>query len=147
MTISRFLASAVLLLSSAPLHAFEFKTVAPPAVILYDAPSIKGGKLFVAPRGMPVQVVLTYGEWAKVRDASGDMAWLEQRLLSAKRNVVVRNPNARVRAAADEAAPLLMTADKGVILELVDPQPSSWVRVRHRDGISGFIKMADVWGI
>ena len=147
MTISRFIASAVLLLSSAHLHAFEFKTVGPNAVVLYDAPSTKGGKLFVAPRGMPVQVVLTYGDWAKVRDASGDMAWLEQRSLSARRNVVVRTINAKVRGAPDEAAPLLMTADKGVILELVDPQPSSWVRVRHRDGISGFIKMADVWGI
>lgn len=147
MTISRFIASAVLLLSSAQLHAFEFKTVAPNAVILYDAPSVKGGKLFVAPRGMPVQVVLTYGDWVKVRDASGDMAWLEQRSLSAKRNVVIRNPNAKVRAAADDAAPLLMTADKGVVLELLDPQASSWIRVRHRDGISGYIKAVDVWGI
>ena len=147
MTISRCIASAVLLLSSAQLHAFEFKTVGPNAVVLYDAPSTKGGKLFVAPRGMPVQVVLTYGDWAKVRDASGDMAWLEQRALSARRNVVVRNSNAKVRSAPDEAATLLMTADKGVILELVDPQPSSWVRVRHRDGISGFIRMADVWGL
>lgn len=147
MTISRFIASAVLLLSSAHLHAFEFKTVGPNTVVLYDAPSTKGGKLFVAPRGMPVQVVLTYGDWAKVRDASGDMAWLEQRSLSARRNVVVRTVNARVRSAPDEAATLLMTADKGVILELVDPQPSSWVRVRHRDGISGFIRMADVWGL
>ena len=147
MTISRFIASAVLLLASAHLHAFEFKTVAPHAVILYDAPSTKGGKLFVAPRGMPVQVVLTYGDWVKVRDATGDMAWLEQRSLSARRNVVVRNPNARVRAAADDAAPLLMTADKGVVLELLDPQPSSWIRVRHRDGISGYIKAVDAWGI
>ena len=147
MTISRVIASAVLLLSSAQLHAFEFKTVAPNAVILYDAPSVKGGKLFVAPRGMPVQVVLTYGDWVKVRDASGDMAWLEQRSLSAKRNVVIRNPNAKVRAAPDDAALLLMTADKGVILELLDPQASSWIRVRHRDGISGYIKAVDVWGI
>ena len=147
MTISRFIASAVLLLASAQLHAFEFKTVAPNAVVLYDAPSTKGGKLYVAPRGMPLQVVLTYGEWAKVRDASGDMAWLEQRSLSAKRNVVVRVTNARVRAAADEAAPLVMTADKGVVLELLDPQASLWIRVRHRDGISGYIKAADVWGI
>ena len=147
MTISHFIASAVLLLSSAQLHAFEFKTVGANAVVLYDAPSTKGGKLFVAPRGMPVQVVLTYGDWAKVRDASGDMAWLEQRSLSARRNLVVRNGNAKVRSAPDDAAPLLMTADKGVILELVDPQPSSWIRVRHRDGISGYIRMADVWGI
>ena len=41
----------------------------------------------------------------------------------------------------------LMTADKGVLLELVDPQITSWVKVRHRDGMIGFIKATDVWGI
>ncbi|RJG14697.1 SH3 domain-containing protein [Massilia cavernae] len=147
MTISRFIASAVLLLASASLHAFEFKTVGANAVILYDAPSTKGGRLFVAPRGMPVQVVLSYGEWVKVRDASGDMAWTEARSLSAKRNVVVRSASARVRATADEHAPVVMTADKGVLFELVDPQPGPWIRVRHRDGIIGYVRPADIWGV
>ncbi|MGZ8315262.1 MAG: SH3 domain-containing protein [Telluria sp.] len=147
MTISRFIASAVLLLSSAGLHAFEFKTVGANAVILYDAPSTKGGKLFIAPRGMPVQVVLAYGEWVKVRDASGDLAWTESRSLSARRNVVVRSASAKVRAAADDTSQVLMTADKGVVLELVDPQPGAWIRVRHRDGIGGYVKPADIWGI
>ena len=147
MTLPRFFASAVLLLSSASLHAFEFKTVGTGPVIMYDAPSVKGGKLYVAPRGMPVQVVLTYGEWVKVRDAAGDMAWLESRTLSARRSVVVRVASARVRAAPDDAAPLVMTADKGVLLELVDPQPAAWIRVRHRDGLAGYVRAADIWGI
>jgi hypothetical protein len=40
-----------------------------------------------------------------------------------------------------------MTADKNVLLELVDPEAGPWVRVRHRDGISGYVKASDVWGI
>lgn len=147
MTISRFIASAALLLAAASLHAFEFKTIGANPAILYDAPSVKGGKLFIAPRGMPVQVVLTYGEWVKVRDASGDTAWLEVRALSARRNVVVRSASAKVRAGADESSPLVMTADRGVVLELVDPQPGAWIKVRHRDGITGYVKAADIWGI
>jgi hypothetical protein len=39
-----------------------------------------------------------------------------------------------------------MTADKGVLLELVDPQGGPWVQVRHRDGIAGYVKAADIWG-
>jgi SH3-like domain-containing protein len=147
MIFPRAIAGAVLMLASAAAGAFDFKTVGTAPVVLYDAPSVKGGKLYVAPSGMPVEVVLSYGEWVKVRDASGDMAWTEAKLLSARRNVVVRNPNARVRAAADEAGATVMTADKGVLLELVDPQASSWLKVRHKDGIAGFIKAADVWGI
>ncbi len=96
---------------------------------------------------MPVEVVLTYGEWVKVRDVTGDLAWTEAKNLSAKRNVVVRTANAKVRATADDAGAVLMTADKGVLLELADPQTTAWVKVRHKDGAIGFIKATDVWGM
>jgi SH3-like domain-containing protein len=95
---------------------------------------------------MPVQVVTSYGDWVKVRDAAGDMGWLEARALSARRNVIVRVANAKVRAAPNDDAALVMTADKGVLLELVDPQGGPWVQVRHRDGIAGYVKAAEVWG-
>jgi SH3-like domain-containing protein len=96
---------------------------------------------------MPLEVLLGYGDWVKVRDASGDMAWAETKNLSAKRNVVVRVAGAKVYAMPDDTAPVVMTADKNVLLELVDPEAGPWVRVRHRDGIGGYIKAADVWGM
>ena len=147
MTSSRLTASAVLLLAMAGAKAFDFKSIGAAPAILYDAPSLKGGKLFIAPRGMPVEVVLSYGEWVKVRDASGEMAWTEANLLSAKRNVVVRNGGAKVRATPDENGVLLMTADKSVLLELADPQVSTWVKVRQKDGKIVYIKPNDFWGI
>jgi SH3-like domain-containing protein len=96
---------------------------------------------------MPVEIVARYGDWVKVRDADGELAWTESKGLSARRNVVVKALSAKVRAAPDDNAPILMTADKGVLLELVDPQASAWVRVRHEDGIAGFVRAAEVWGI
>lgn len=137
----------MLLLVSCAAAAFDFKTVGAHAVILYDAPSTKGGKLYLAPSGMPVEVLLSYGEWVKVRDAAGDMAWTEARGLSAKRNVIVRVASARVRAAPEDNAAVLMTAEKNVLLELVDPEAGPWVRVRHRDGISGYVRASEVWGL
>ena len=121
MTSLRLIAIAVLLLASAAAQAFDFKTVGDAPAILYDAPSQKSGKLYVAPRGMPVEVVLSYGEWVKVRDATGEMAWTEAKLLSPRRMVVVRSANAKVRPTPDESAIPLMSADKGVLLELADP--------------------------
>lgn len=147
MTVPRFIAGAVLLLAAAAGHAFDFKTIGAAPAILYDAPSARGGKLYVAPRGMPVQVVLTYGDWVKVRDMNGDLAWTETRSLSARRNVIVRSASIKVRATANEAGAALMTAERGVLLELVDPQVTTWVRVRHRDGIAGFVRASEVWGI
>ena len=136
-----------MLLVSCAAAAFDFKTIGAHAVILYDAPSTRGGKLFIAPSGMPVEVVLSYADWVKVRDVTGDMAWTEAKNLSAKRNVIVRVASAKVRSAPDENAPVVMLAEKNVLLELVDPQAGNWVRVRHRDGIVGYVKASDIWGI
>ena len=139
---------AVLCLTAAvgAAHAVEFKSVGAAPAILYDAPSQKGRKVFIAPREMPVEVVLTYGEWSKVRDASGELSWVESRALNANRTVIVTVPGARARAEADEKSPLMFTADKGVLLELAEPVASGWVKVKHRDGQSGYIKATEIWG-
>ncbi len=142
----RFLAS-LLLVAAPAVSAFDFKSVGASPVILYDTPSPKGAKMYVAPQGMPLQVVSTYGDWVKVRDANGELAWTEAKGLSARRNVVVRTPGAKVFAGPEETAQVLMTADKGVVLELVDPTALAWIRVRHRDGISGYVRSNDVWGL
>jgi SH3-like domain-containing protein len=137
---------AALLCAAGAAHALEFKSVGNAPAILYDAPSSKGRKLFIAPRGMPVEVVLTYGEWTKVRDASGGLSWVESRALGSKRNVVVSAAGARIRESAADNAPLAYTADKGVLLELLDAGAPGWVRVKHSDGQAGFVRAADVWG-
>ncbi|MEX5745807.1 SH3 domain-containing protein [Massilia sp. X63] len=146
MILSRLLAS-VLLLAAPAAFAFDFKSVGAARVILYDTPSLKGTRMYVAPQGMPLEVVSSYGDWVKVRDANGDLAWTEAKGLSARRNLVVRTPGAKVFAAPDEGSQVLMTADRGVVLELVDPTAIAWIRVRHRDGIAGYVRPNDVWGL
>ncbi|HEX7636134.1 MAG TPA: SH3 domain-containing protein [Noviherbaspirillum sp.] len=140
------LSAAVAGVTAHAASAIEFKSVGAAPAVLYDAPSVKGHKLYVAPRGMPVEVVLTYGEWNKVRDAAGDLSWVQAKLLTAKRNLVVKAHSARVRSAAEEAAPVVFTADKGVLLELVEAANGGWVKVKHRDGQTGYVKSAEVWG-
>ena len=126
--------------------AADFKSVGAAPAIMYDAPSEKGRKVFIAPRGMPVEVVLSYGDWTKVRDVSGDLSWVEARALDARRHVVVNVAGGKVRGAADEASPVVFTADRGVLLELAEPISSGWIKVKHRDGQGGFIRASEVWG-
>ena len=141
-------AICALTLLAAPLAgAVEFKSIGAAPAVLYDAPSDRGGKLYVAPRGMPVEVVVNYRDWVKVRDMNGDMTWTEAKALSPRRTVVVKSANAKVRTTADENAPIVMSADRGVLFELVDTTPSVWLKVRHKDGVAGFVRASDVWGI
>jgi SH3-like domain-containing protein len=147
MILSRLFAPVLLMLACAHACAADFRSVGAQSVVLYDAPSVKGGKRYIAPHGMPVEIVARYGDWVKVRDVDGEFAWTESKGLSARRNVVVKVAFAKVRAAPDDNAAILMTADKGVLLELVDPQAGDWIRVRHQDGIAGFVRAPEVWGI
>ncbi len=146
----RISAALALVLASMSLvgvaHALDYKTVGASPVILYDAPSEKGRRVFVAPRGMPVEVVLTYGEWTKVRDASGDLSWVQSKALDNRHNVQVKVSNAKIRSSPNDSASPVFTADKGVLLELAEPTTSGWYKVRHRDGQTGFVKAGDVWG-
>ncbi|MDE2427311.1 MAG: hypothetical protein KGM99_01190 [Burkholderiales bacterium] len=147
----RFLSPVVLtlftLLSSGAAQAFEFRAVGAAPVIMYDAPSAKGGKMYVAPRGMPVEVVFTSGAWSKVRDMTGDMGWIESKDLIARRNLIVRVGNAKVFASADDTSAVVFSADKFVLLEMAEPASAGWVKVKHRDGQLGYVKVTDVWGL
>ena len=147
MILSRLVAGTLLVLTCAQAGAADFRSIGAPSVVLYDAPSVKGGKRYIAPRGMPVEIVARYGDWVKIRDADGELAWTESKGLSARRNVVVKALSAKLRAAPDDNAAILMTADKGVLLELSDPQATGWVSVRHQDGIAGFVRASEIWGI
>lgn len=146
MSHTRLIIGAALLVLSAAGWAADFKMVGAAPVVLYDAPSTKGVKLFTVPRGAPLEIVLTYGDWVKVRDVSGDLAWTQSRGLSARRNVIARVPNAKIRAAEDDASAVVFTVDKGVLLELGEPGANGWVKVRHRDGLAGYVRSSDIWG-
>ncbi|WP_423678977.1 SH3 domain-containing protein [Undibacterium sp. WLHG33] len=134
-------------LVTAPVQALEFRSVGASPVIMYDAPSVKGGKVYVAPRGMPVEVIFTSGAWSKVRDMAGDLSWVESKDLITRRNLIVRVANAKIRASADDSAALVFSAEKNVLLEMAEPASAGWVKVRHRDGQLGYVKVNEVWGL
>ncbi|MFC7289249.1 SH3 domain-containing protein [Herminiimonas glaciei] len=134
------------MLGASAAHAVEYKSVGNNPAVLYNAPTEKGRKVFVAPRGMPVEVVLTQAGWSKVRDVAGDLAWIEAKALSPKRNVIVTVANLKLHTNAEEASAIVATADKGVLLELAAAPSAGWVKLKHRDGQTGYAKSSEVWG-
>lgn len=134
-------------LAAAPARALEFRSITEPGTVMYDAPSLKARPLFVIARGTPVEVVVSTEAWVKVRDAAGDIAWVERRALAEKRMLIVLAKGAEVRKEAEAAAPLVFEAERDVLLEWVEAGPAGWVRVRHADGQSGFVRVNQVWGL
>lgn len=143
-------AAAGLLLAVAPalaLSAPEYRTIGERPAILYDAPSARADRLFVASRHYPLEVLVKLDQWTKVRDVNGEVAWVENKSLGDRRTALVTVPLADVRGGPAATSPLVFEAYKHVLLEVVEPPADGWVKVRHRDGQQGFIRVAHIWGL
>ncbi len=132
----------------------EFRATVEPATILYDAPSTRAKGLFVLGRDTPLEVIVVLEGWIKVRDVGGSIGWVEKKSVAERRTLVVRVPLAEVRASPDDAAPLVFRAELNVLLEPAEAATSTsttampgWIKVRHRDGQTGYVRVAQVFGL
>lgn len=140
------LAASASLVFSFSAQALEFRSVVPPKAVLYDAPSKEASKLYILSGGYPVEVIVNLGDWTKVRDQLGSLSWIENKQLSSRRMVLVI-VKTDIRMAEDVTSALVATVDKDVMLELVSPGiKNGWVKVKHRDGIIGFVQIGSIWG-
>jgi SH3-like domain-containing protein len=127
--------------------ALEFRSVAVNKAILYDAPSEQAKKVFILSEGYPVEVIVNLGEWIKIRDHYGTLSWIQGKQLSAKRTVLVVGGKADIRQLDSESSPLLATLEKDVVVDVISTNSQNgWIKVKHRDGVVGFIRVSQVWG-
>ena len=151
----RRLAAGVLLTAvSSVVFATDYRTTTEAATVLYDAPSARARPRFVYGRDVPLETLVSVEGWTKVRDMQGAIGWVANKALGDKRMLVVRAGVADVRSAAEESAPIVFRAEQNVLLELAEPATSAsttanpgWVKVRHRDGQMGFVRVAQVFGL
>jgi SH3-like domain-containing protein len=140
----RLLATLLLSCLCFAAQAYDFVSVAEPA-ILYDANSLKAKKLYVATRFLPLEQLVGLEAWVKARDSTGKVFWIEKRNLSSKRYVVVTTQAATVRSSWSNSASVAFVAPRQLGLEWLG-NSGGWVKVRHRDGSTGYIKASEVWG-
>jgi SH3-like domain-containing protein len=134
--------------------ASDYRVTSDAPAVLYDAPSAKAKPLFVYGRDVPMEVLVSVEGWTKVRDSAGTIGWLSAKTLGDKRMLLVRTPSAEVRANPEEAAAVVFRAEQNVLLELAETAASAsatanpgWVKVRHRDGQTGYVRISQVFGL
>ena len=141
---NRFLLAALLIAPGA--GAADFRSVQDNAAVLYDAPSRAATPLYVVSRNYPLEVIVNLEACVKVRDQTGALTWIERKSLSDKRTLLVTGTSAEARQRPEENAPVAFAAAQNVVLELVETAPNGWLRVRHADGATGYLRAAQVWG-
>ena len=118
-----------------------------PSLITRDAPSPQGRQLFRLRPGTPVEIIVTQDGWARVREPSGALNWVEQSALSNRRTVIVTAERATIRREPQSTAAPAFEATRNVVLEVVGPPALGWARVRHGQGLEGYIHASEVWGL
>lgn len=131
---------------AAPTWALDFVSTQRPA-ILYDAPSTAASKIAVISNGYPLEKLVTVSGWAKVRDDTGQLAWIEEAALVSKRTLLVRVPESQVLENPRDGAVVRFRVAQGVVLDLLTDLGNGWAKVQHAGGQQGYVRIRDVWGL
>jgi SH3-like domain-containing protein len=85
-------------------------------------------------------------DWIKVRDKQGALSWIEAKQLSANRTLLIAVNGAEVKQTPEVTGVLVGRLEKDVVVDFVEPAKAGWVKIKHRDGLTGFIQTSAVWG-
>lgn len=148
------LAGLLLALCAVAAQGAAYKVTRDSPTIVYDAPSEKARAQFLFGPDVPVEIVVEVEGWTKVRDVGGTIGWIANKSLADGHELIVRTPTADIRASPDDSAPLVFRAEQNVLLDMDETASSSaatstpgWVKVRHRDGQSGYVRISQVFGL
>ena len=140
------LAASFLLALPHAASALEYRSTGR-AALLYDAPSTAAGKVAIAGRGLPLEVVVDTDAWVKVRDHSGRLAWIEKSALGGARSIMVRSETSVILQQPRANADVVFRAARGVLLEVTGEADSyGWLPVKHTDGLAGWLPAREAWG-
>lgn len=97
-------------------------------------------------KGLPVEVVLEYEAWRKIRDKDGEGGWVHSSLLSGKRAGIIVGPDyAAMRTKPEKEAKLRVKLERGSIVTL-DECEKEWCEVGV-SGYSGWVEREFIWGV
>lgn len=127
--------------------AMDYRSIAVPKAVLFDAPSAQAKKLYLLWQGYPVEIIVNLGDWVKVRDNQGTLTWVEAKNLSPNRTVIVVKDIVSMYQSADANAAVVSQLQKDVVLDYIETAAGGWVKVKHRDGLTGYVQATGVWGL
>ena len=96
-------------------------------------------------RNMPVEIVAEFDNWRKIRDFDGTTGWVQERMVTGKRNVIVRGQVRTLRDKPASDGAVVARAEAGVIAKLLECNPA-WCRI-EANGVAGWLKRDEIWGV
>ncbi len=97
-------------------------------------------------KGLPVEIVQEFDDWRRIRDREGTLGWVQQNLLSGRRNVQILPPTRALLAEPQEESRLVARLEPGVIAKVIECAAGLWCRI-EADGVEGWMPRAALWGV
>lgn len=96
--------------------------------------------------GVPVEIILEYEVWRKIKDIKGDTGWVHQSLLSGKRRGILTGEEIVkvLQKPRDDARPAA-NIEPGAMFDIKECQ-AEWCRI-DASGYGGWIRREFIWGV
>lgn len=95
-------------------------------------------------RNMPVEVVLEFETYRKIRDWQGAEGWVHQSMLSPRRYGIVTGEVRNLRRQPESNSPVVARLEPGVVAQIIDCK-DQWCRL-EADAFRGWIDRKEFWG-
>jgi SH3-like domain-containing protein len=96
-------------------------------------------------RDWPVQVIAHFDHWRRVRDWEGTEGWVQEKMITSRRGVIVTGGIHGLRQGPDLGAALVARAEPGVTARLEECR-GDWCRITAGD-ITGWVQRGEIWGV
>ncbi|MDF1578339.1 MAG: SH3 domain-containing protein [Desulfurivibrionaceae bacterium] len=96
-------------------------------------------------RGFPLKILGRKGDWVKVEDFEGDSGWIYGKLVAKNPHLIVKKKRINVRSGPGRNYRLVGKANYGVVFQTIE-HSKGWVKVKHENGLAGWVKRDLLWG-
>ncbi|MFP4312787.1 MAG: SH3 domain-containing protein [Alphaproteobacteria bacterium] len=97
-------------------------------------------------KGLPVEVVMEFDVWRKIRDYEGTQGWVHRSLLSGKRTAIINHEDlVPIKRKPKESARLMAYIQPLALLSLEECD-NEWCFIEAQ-GYSGWVQRKFLWGV
>lgn len=98
-------------------------------------------------RDLPVEIIMEFENWRKIRDPLGETGWVHKSLLSGRRYVMVKSSDVvNMHSDPSASSKVMAHAEPSVVAQLQQCPTPSWCEI-SASGYRGWIERKFLWGV
>ncbi len=135
----------VILLWATSIAEAKMVSISGGKVNLRSGPGTKYAIQWEYGKGFPLRILSSKGNWYKVQDFENDSGWVYKKMVNRTPHLIVKRKRINIRSNPSSRSKLIGKADYGVVFKTLE-QKKGWAKVKHENGLSGWVRRDLLWG-